>query len=60
MNHTANINLDQPSPSGPFVFDIPQFLLIVAAAIFASSVSEVISYFLLYRKEDYKSNKCTR
>lgn len=43
-----------------FVFDPWKFLLIVAAAIFASSLSELISYFLLYRKEDYKLNKSKR
>lgn len=41
----------------PFVFEPTKFLLIVAAAIFASSLSELISYFLLYRKDDYKINK---
>jgi ubiquinone biosynthesis protein COQ9 len=40
-----------------FVFETSKFLLIVAAAIFASSLSELISYFLLYRKDDYKLNK---
>lgn len=43
--------------SVPFVFEPAKFLLIVAAAIFASSLSELISYFLLYRKDDYKLNK---
>ena len=54
MNTTANANIPA---STPFVFDITQLLLIVAAAIFASSLSELISYFLLYRKDDYKYNK---
>jgi hypothetical protein len=43
-----------------FSFDPAKFLLIILAAIFASSLSELISYFLLYRKEDYRLNKCTR
>ena len=54
MNNTANANIPA---STPFVFDIIQLMLIVAAAIFASSLSEIISYFLLYRKDDYKYNK---
>jgi hypothetical protein len=38
------------SSQAPFVFDPTKLLLIVGAAIFASSLSELISYFLLYRK----------
>jgi hypothetical protein len=44
------------SSTAPFVFDISKLLLIIAAAIFASSLSELISYFLLYRKEEYRMN----
>lgn len=40
-----------------FVFEPVKFLMIVGAAICASTLSELISYFLLYRKEDYKLNK---
>ncbi len=43
--------------TAPFQFDIFKFLLIILAAIFASSLSETISYFLLYRKEEYKLSK---
>lgn len=50
----------EQSNAPQFVFDPWKFLLIVAAAIFASSLSELISYFLLYRKEDYKLNKSKR
>jgi hypothetical protein len=45
------------SATAPFVFEPTKLLLIVAAAIFASSLSELISYFLLYRKDEYKLNK---
>lgn len=41
-----------------FTFELDKFLLIVLAAIAASSVSELLSWFLLYRKDDYKLNKC--
>lgn len=41
-----------------FVFELDKFLLIVLAAIAASSVSELLSWLLLYRKDDYKLNKC--
>jgi hypothetical protein len=41
-----------------FVFELDKFLLIVLAAIAASSVSEALSWLLLYRKDDYKLNKC--
>ena len=41
----------------PFQFDPAKFGLIIVAAILASSLSELISYFLLYRKEDYRFNK---
>ena len=51
------MNLESTSISSPpFAFDITKLLLIVAAAIFASSLSELISYFLLYRKEEYRMN----
>jgi hypothetical protein len=43
---------------GEFAFELDKFLLIVLAAIAASSVSELLSWFLLYRKEDYRLNKC--
>jgi hypothetical protein len=41
------------------VFDSWKLLLIALAAIGASSLSELISYFLLYRKEDYRISKST-
>ena len=41
----------------PFVFDLVTFSIVVLAAIAASSLSELISYFLLYRKEEYRLNK---
>jgi hypothetical protein len=47
---------DTATSAAPFVFDMSKLLLIVAAAIFASSLSELISYFLLYRKEEYRMN----
>jgi len=47
---------DTATSTAPFVFDISKLLLIIAAAIFASSLSELISYFLLYRKEEYRMN----
>ncbi len=47
---------DTVTSTPPFVFDISKLLLIIAAAIFASSLSELISYFLLYRKEEYRMN----
>ena len=43
--------------STPFQFDPFNFALIMLAAILASSLSELISYFLLYRKEEYRINK---
>jgi hypothetical protein len=49
--------INNMTETAPFVFDPSKFLLIVLAAIFASSLSELISYFLLYRKEDYRINK---
>jgi len=55
MNNTLNIN--PAEVAAPFVFDITKVLLIILAAIFSSSLSELISYFLLYRKEDYILNK---
>lgn len=45
--------------STPFQFDPFNFALIMLAAILASSLSELISYFLLYRKEEYRLNKCS-
>jgi len=51
---------DTATSAAPFVFDISKLLLIIAAAIFASSLSEIISYFLLYRKEEYRMNTSNR
>ena len=56
MNNTLNIDPTE-IVSAPFVFDCFKVLLIMLAAVAASSLSELISYFLLYRKEDYKMNK---
>ena len=56
MNTT--INAAESLSATPFVFDYGKLALIVLVAIAASSLSEVISYFLLYRKDDYKYNKC--
>lgn len=41
----------------PFEFDILRILVVLLAAMVTSSVSEAISWFLLYRKESYKINK---
>jgi hypothetical protein len=51
------MSADLLPPSSPFAFDSAKFALIVLAAIFASSLSELINYFLLYRKADYRTNK---
>ena len=56
MNNTVNIS--SPTPAA-FTFEISKLALIIFAAIFASSLSELISYFLLYRKDDYKYNNGT-
>jgi len=48
--HMSTISEGAIPTQTPFVFDPAKFLLIVGAAIFASSLSELISYFLLYRK----------
>lgn len=42
-----------------FQFNIYSLLLIVGIAVLTSSVSEFLSWFLLYRKEEYKFNTST-
>ena len=42
---------------GKFVFEPLEFAIVIGAAIFATSLSELISYFLLYRRDTYRSNK---
>lgn len=58
MNNTITLN-SEAGPS-PFVFDLTKVLIVMLAAIAATSLSELISYIILYRKEDYKINKSKR
>ena len=39
------------------MFDPVELLIVLGAAIFATSLSEAISYFLLYRRDSYRMNK---
>lgn len=47
----------EPLLTSEFKFDPLKILLIVALGILASSLAELISWALLYRKESFKLNK---